>query len=142
MMENGISYGGYTINAANTINNNDLFSPTGGGITVPSDALSNTPGTDHWLYPTGAVPSLGTNNAEQLALLKIDAGTCTEINSKASGIATPAAADMGDFATAAGTDIPIAKMNAWTLPGKPVGCVNNSNGTTAGTYFYEVLYIQ
>lgn len=141
MMENGVSYGAYTVNSANTTNNNDLFSPTGGGITVPSDALANQAGTDHWLYPTGAVPGLGTNNAEQLALLKIDTGTCTEINSKANGIATPAAADMGDF-SATGGDIPIGKMNNWTLSGKPVGCVNNSNGTTAGTYFYEVLYIQ
>jgi hypothetical protein len=142
MMENGISYGSYTINASNTVNNSDLFSPTGGGITVPSDAMSATPGTDHWYYPTGAVPGLGTNNAEQLALLKVDVGTCTEINSKANGVATPNAADMGDFSTAAGSDIPIAKMNAWPLSGKPVGCVNNSNGTTSGTYFYEVLYIQ
>src|SRR5476649_511292 len=37
VMENGISYGAYTINPANTTNNNDLFSPLGGGITAPSD---------------------------------------------------------------------------------------------------------
>src|ERR1700744_3305588 len=71
MMENGIAFGAYTINASNTINNNDLFSPTGGGITVPSDSMSNTVGTDHWLYPPGAVPELGTNTAEQLAVLKV-----------------------------------------------------------------------
>ena len=58
MMENGIAYGGYTINASNSINNNDLFSPTGGGVSVPSDSMSNVVGTDHWLYPTGAVPEL------------------------------------------------------------------------------------
>jgi hypothetical protein len=140
MMENGIAYGGYTINAGSTVNNNDLFSPTGGGITAPSDALSNTPGTDHWLYPTGAVPGLGTNSPEQLAVLRIDAGTCTEVNSKANGVATPAGVHVGDFTTT-GSDIPIGTMNAWPFSGKPVGCVNNLD-SPAGTYFYEVLYIQ
>jgi len=141
MMENGISYGAYTINALNTINNNDLFSPTGGGITIPSDAMSNTPGTDHWFYPTGAIPSLGTNAPEQLAILKVGSGVCDEINSKANAMATPTAVDLGDFSTT-GSDIPIANMNVWPLPGKPLGCVNNTNGTTTGTYFFQVLYIQ
>jgi hypothetical protein len=141
MMENNIAYGGYAINAANTINNNDLFSPTGGGITVPSDAMSNTPGTDHWYYPTGAVPGLGTANAEQLAVIKIAPGVCDEINNKANGLSnTPSGADLGDFA--ATNDVPAGNMNSWPLSGKPVGCVNNTNGTTNGTYFYEVLYIQ
>jgi len=142
MMENGISYGSYTINASNTVNNNDLFSPLGGGITIPSDAMSNTPGTDHWMYPTGAVPSLGTNSPEQLAVIKIGSGVCDEINSKANAMVTPAGADVGDFSTAVGSDIPIGKMNAWPLPGKPLGCVNNTNGTTNGTFFYQALYIQ
>ena len=143
-MENGISYGGWTINSTATVNNNDLFSPTGGGITVPSASMANTPGTDNWLYPTGAVPQLGTNNAEQLALLKISAGVCDQINNKANGITTSPSVtgvDLGDFAVT-GSDIPISNMNAWPLPGKPVGCVNNINSTTSGTYFYEVLYIQ
>ncbi len=142
LMENGIAYGGYTINASNTIANNDLFSPTGGGITSPSDALSNTPGTDHWLYPTGAVPGIGTNNAEQLAILKVAAGVCDELNNKANGLtSTPGGVDVGDFATT-GNDIDISKMNAWPLTGKTIGCVNNTNGTTNGYYFYQVLYAQ
>lgn len=138
---NEVGWGGYTINAANTTANNDLFSPVGGGITVPSDSMAKTPGTDHWLYPTGAVPGIGTNNAEQLALLKVEAGVCNEINNKANGINTPANADLGDF-SATGSDIPIGKMNNWPLSGKTVGCVGNSNGTTSGYYFYEILYVQ
>lgn len=141
IMENGIAYGGYTINAANTINNNDLFSPTGGGITVPSDAMSNTPGVDHWYYPTGAVPGLGTNAAEQLAVLRVAPGVCDEINMKANSQNTPVGADLGDFSTTSG-DIPIANMNSWPFSGKPLGCVNNTNGTTTGDYFYQSLYIQ
>ncbi|HEU0117821.1 MAG TPA: hypothetical protein VFR09_04235 [Alphaproteobacteria bacterium] len=141
MMENGIAYGAYTINTANTINNNDLFSPLGGGITIPSDSMANQTGTDHWLYPTGAVPSLGTNSPEQLAVLKVATGVCDEINTRANAIVTPVAADLGSFATT-GSDIPIGNMNSWPLPGKPTGCVNNSNSTTAGTYYYQVLYIQ
>jgi hypothetical protein len=141
MMENGIAFGGYNINAGSTTNNNDLFSPIGGGITIPSETLSNQPGTDHWMYPTGAVPELGTANAEQLAVLKVDVGTCTEINSKANSVTTPDHADLGDFSS--GTQIPSSpNMDAWPLPGKAVGCVNNSNATTNGTYFYEVLFIQ
>src|SRR5271154_5591680 len=51
VMENGVAYGAYTINPANTISSNDLFSPLGGGITAPSDSMALNPGTDHWLYP-------------------------------------------------------------------------------------------
>lgn len=145
-MDNGIAYGAYTINAANTVNNNDLFSPSGGGITVPSITMGNNPATDVWLYPTGAVPGIGTDNAEQLALLKVAAGVCDQVNNKADGITTVpsvGAADLGNF-TATGADIPIGKMNNWpaALVGRPMGCVNNSNGTTTGTYFYQVLFIQ
>jgi hypothetical protein len=140
-ISNDIGWGAYTINAANTIANNDLFSPTGGGITVPSDSMSKTPGTDRWYYPTGAVPGIGTNNAEQLALLRVDAGTCNEINLKANGVNTPANADLGNFSVA-GSDIPIGNMNSWPLSGKTVGCVGNSNGTTNGYYFYQILFIQ
>ena len=141
MMENGISWGGYNINASNTQNNNDLFSPSGGGISTPSDTMSNTPGTDHWLYPTGAVPGIGTTAAEQLAVLRVSPGVCTEINAKANAVATAGSQDLGNFA-AVGADIPTGNMNSWQLPGKPIGCVNNSNTNTSGTYFYEVLYIQ
>src|SRR5580704_10446143 len=35
-MENGVSFGNWVINTANTVNNTDLFSPTGGGISPPS----------------------------------------------------------------------------------------------------------
>lgn len=144
MMENSLSFGTYTINANNTMNNNDLFSPTGGGITVPSETMAANPGTDHWMYPTGAVPGLGTNSPEQLAILKVTAGVCDEINNRANAITTTPSVngfDLGDFSTT-GNDIPLADMTNWPLSGKPIGCVNNTNGTTSGFYFYEVLYVQ
>lgn len=142
-MENNIGFGAYTINASSTANNNDLYSPTGGGITVPSDSMSNTPGTDHWMYPVGAIPELGTNNDEQLAVLKVSAGVCDEINARANAIVTTPSingAALGDFSS--GSSIGATTLSAWPLPGKPVGCVNNTNGTTNGTFFYQVLYIQ
>jgi hypothetical protein len=146
MMDNGVVYGAYTINAANTVNNNDLFSPMGGGISAPSTGMANTPGTDVWYYPTGAWPGLGTNNAEQLAVIKISSSVCDQINATANGLTnTPSinSVDLGDFA-ATGNDIPISNMNNLPagLAGRPIGCVYNSNGTTNGAYFYQVLYIQ
>ena len=141
MMENNIAWGGYNINAANTQNINDLFSPTGGGISAPSETMAATPGTDHWLYPTGAVPGIGTTAPEQLAVLRVTPGVCTEINAKANSLATPGPQDMGNFSLV-GVDIASSSMNNWTLPGKPIGCVDNGNATTTGYYFYEVLFIQ
>jgi hypothetical protein len=141
VMDNSIAFGGYTINANNTVNNNDLFSPTGGGILTPSVTMANNPATDIWYYPTGPFPGLGTNNAEQLAVLHVAPAVCDSINLKADGLsATPAAAALGDFTST--NAIPIASMNNWptSLQGHPTGCVNNS--TNSGDYFYEVLYIQ
>ncbi len=50
-MENGISWGGWTINTANTVNNNDLFSPTGGGVSPPSTSMAGNPAVDHMVLP-------------------------------------------------------------------------------------------
>lgn len=140
-MENGVAFGAWTINAVNTTNNNDLFSPTGGGVTAPSATMANTPGTDVWLYPFGPVPGLGTNNDEQLAVIKISSGVCDEVNSRANGISTVPSvnsADLGDFTST--NEISGSTLNAWptALQGKPIGCVNNQGQT----YFYQALYIQ
>jgi hypothetical protein len=139
-MENNVAFGGYTINANNTYNNNDLFSPTGGGVTVPSATMSNQPSVDQWYYPTIPVPGIGTNNAEQLAVIHVSPAVCDSINTKANNItSTPAAAALGDFTSA--NTLPL--VNTWptALQGKPIGCVNNSSNSN-NDYFYEVLYIQ
>lgn len=145
IMENNIAFGNYTIDPTHTSANTDMFSPIGGGITAPSDTLSNTPGTDHWYYPTGPVPGIGTNSSEQLAVLRVASGVCDEINARANAITnTPSvnSADLGDFTST--NDISSSNTNSWPYEGKTVGCVNNTNSTTAskGTFFYQVLYVQ
>lgn len=138
-MENGISLGSVVINANNTVNTTDLFSPTGGGISVPSAALANAPGTDVWMYPQAPIPGLGTTAPDQLAVLSIDQGTCTEVNSKANAVATPPAADLGNFLQ---TTIPSSNANLWPFTGATVGCVQNDDIDTPGYFFFQVLYIQ
>ncbi len=144
MIENSVAFGSVIINANNTVNNVDLFSPIGGGITVPSVTMANNPASDVWLYPTGAVPNIGTLNSEQLAVMRVASGVCTIINNKTDAVsATPGGVDLGNF-SATGSDIPTANMNSWptSLQGRPSGCVNNVNTTTTGTYFYQVLTVR
>jgi hypothetical protein len=141
MMENSVAFGSVKINVSNTVNNVDLFSPTGGGITIPSVTMANNPASDVWLYPTGAVPGMGTTAVDQLAVLKVSSGVCDSINAKANSLsATPAVNDLGNFAATAAT-IPSAAWPA-ALTGHPIGCVNNNDTGSNGFYFYEVLAVQ
>jgi type II secretory pathway pseudopilin PulG len=136
----GTTHSSVVIHANNTTADSDLFSPTGGGIALPSAALANTPGTDVWYYLNGAVPKFGTASTERIAALRVPSGVCDQINNKANGIATPASADVGDFtnesAALTGTAWPDA------LQGKPIGCINSGNATATGYWFYQVLGIQ
>lgn len=157
-MENGISYNGWTTSPSNTNNNVDLFSPTGGAIAPPSIAMSGNAAADVWYYPQGAIPGLGSWNATngntmQLAVLNIAKGVCQEINNRANGQAiAPSSNDLGNFAVTAATGNVATQTNAnWpatnsatnlNLYGRPVGCVQNSNGGSTGYYFYEMLYVQ
>ena len=136
------------INAGNTSNTVDLFSPAGGGISAPSDSLANTPGTDHWHYMTGPILGFGTTANETLAVLRVTLGVCQQLNAKANGSAanaTPAAADVGAW-TADGTLTSTQGTTNWPagLSGKPVGCINNTNGSPGSPtyYFYQVLFVQ
>lgn len=139
-MGNGVALANVVINVNNTSNNTDLFSPSGGGISVPSTGMAAAPSTDVWYYPQIPLPGLGTSSAEQIAVLRIDSGVCTEVNSRANGVATPAAAELGNFHAAT---IPYASYGAnWPFTGKTVGCVQNSNTATADYFYFEVLYIQ
>jgi hypothetical protein len=159
-MENGIAWNAWTTNAQNTLNTNDLFSPTGGGIGAPSTVLAGNPNGDAWYYPEGAISGLGTyasnnQNMAQLAVLNVTQGVCAEINNRANGTAiAPTAVNLGNFALPASSgNIASPMFTNWpddptnslvvNLYGKSVGCVNNSNtGAGAGYYFYEVLYNQ
>jgi hypothetical protein len=158
-MENGIAFNGWTISPTNTTNNVDLFSPNGGAIASPSISMAATPASDVWYYPQGTIPNLGTWNATngntlQLAVLNVGAGVCAEVNNRANGQAiAPTQNDLGNFAMNSSVGNVAAQMNAnWpstntantnlNLYGRPIGCVGNSNGGSAGYFFYEVLYTQ
>jgi len=140
-MENAVSWGNWVISVNETSGNNDLFSPTGGGISPPSISMAADPGNDVWYYPIAAVPGLGTPAPEQLAVLNVASDVCNEINNRAAGVLTPAGGDLGDFSST--SDLSPETSTNWpaALNGKTVGCVVN---THIGTryYFYEVLYVQ
>ena len=135
-MENGIGLSGVTIDLNSTSNNNDLFSPTGGGISAPSTAMANNPATDVWHFTQGALPGLGTTSPEEVAVLAVDTTVCDEINSRAGNGATPAVKDLGNFTSGTFT------TSDWPFTGKTIGCVNNNDSGSTGFYFFQVLYVQ
>ncbi len=149
---NGIAFGSVVINPANTDDENDLFSPTGGGIGAPSVTMAATPTSDEWHYPLIAIPRIGTTSGSRVAVLRVgepgSAGVCDEINSKANALT---AGDTHDDPIDAGIDLGSAALisvaaTEWLdeLEGHPTGCVETTNSTTipAGFYFYQVLGIQ
>ena len=139
-MENGVSWGGWTISPSSTSANSDLFSPTGGGIAPPSTSLAGDPANDVWYYPVGPLPGLGSN--DQLAVLNVASDVCNEVNNRAMGQSTSWAANVGDFAASNSTTADTA-ISAWptNLHGKTIGCVQN--GSMSNHYFfYEVLFIE
>lgn len=145
-MENGVSWAGWTINAANTVNTVDLFSPTGGGISSPSIALAGNAASDIWYYPQANINGLGTTSDKQLAILNVSQGVCQEINNRANGSATSPGIDAGVATLKTNADLTTkisANMtNTSILYGKPVGCFQNTNASDGMYWFYQVLYVQ
>jgi type II secretory pathway pseudopilin PulG len=127
---------------------NELFSPTGGGITPPSYSLANNPSNDGtaangdiWFFPNGTVPGLGVNTGTDLfAVLSVSQGVCSEVNNKANSLATPAAANLGDFTVVNSQDSAVSSGWPATLYGRTVGCVQNGSMNNE-YFFYQVLVI-
>jgi type II secretory pathway pseudopilin PulG len=149
-MENQVPFANVDTNVANTSGNNQLFSPTGGGITPPAWSMANSPSTDGtsttgdiWYFPHASVPGVGSGgtNYDILAVLHVSQGVCNDINNKAIGIPTPAVNDLGNFASSANDS---TLNGAWpaVLNGHIVGCVQNNDTGSNGFYFYEVIAIQ
>ncbi len=148
LLENDITFANVVIGITNTTNTTDLFSPTGGGITIPATSMAQTPTNDPWYYPTAILPSLGTgvstNLEDRMAMIQVDSGTCDQINSKANAVNINAANyDLGTFTAPNNTtvfDMGNLLGGNWpaVLNGTLVGCV--SNGTSF--WFYQVLAIQ
>lgn len=147
---NGIEFGDVIIDETETDSAEDLFSPAGGGITAPSTTMGSEPLTDNWHYPLISIPGIGTTAGQRVAVLRVDAGVCDEINLKTIGLAAGTAlaksVDLGDFADDANADVVIDDALIWkdVFQGKPVGCVHNANANadSAGYFFYQVIGIQ
>lgn len=140
---NGVDFDDVVINENETANTVDLFSPSGGGIAAPSTTMSATPSTDVWYYPLIAIPRLGTTDGSRLAVIRVTDGVCDDINTKANalaiGTAHAQAADIGDFSS---TSLNTGASWPASFKGRSTGCVENTNSTTTGYFFYQVLAIR
>lgn len=144
LIGSGADFDNIVIDPNSTVNDMDLFSPSGGSVNVPLNTLANNPATDIWHYPLAALPQMGTSATDRVALLKVGKALCNQINIKANALATDAddvslAADAGD-ATAA----TLAGAANWPMPliGKEVGCLKNLNATTPGYFYFQVLGVR
>lgn len=120
----------------------DIFSITGGGLTLPSTALANTPSSDTWGYTTAPVRNIGTAAVDRIAVLRVNTAVCDQINRIVNGPATTPtafAATSSWFTT--GTTVWDTGVGVNTLDGKLAGCFQTSTAP-AGTYFYQVLISQ
>lgn len=144
LMENGVDFNTVVIGSNNTSATADLFSPTGGGITIPVASMANDPINDAWWYPTAAIPQLGTDADERIAMLPVSQGVCDQINSKANGLDTTVANyDAGAIGNPTNVNNDLGNLLAvWptAMAGKLVGCINDSS--TSSYWFYQVLAIQ
>ena len=71
LLDNGVDLNNVVIGVNNTSNTTDLFSPSGGGIAVPSSSLSAIAANDIWYYPTASIPQMGTNAEDRMAVLQV-----------------------------------------------------------------------
>jgi hypothetical protein len=132
-----------TISATSTTLDTDLFSPSGGGVGVPSVTMANTPATDTWKYTHLPVTNMGTTATELVAFLPVALTVCDQVNVKANAISTTAAtdttlaADIGDVAA----DPSAAAAWPTKLAAKMTGCAKGS-GTSTGYYYYQVLVLR
>lgn len=131
-----------TIDANSTTNDSDLFSPSGGGVLVPSVTMANAPSTDVWLYTHLPATNMGTSATELVAFLPVALNVCDQINVKANAISTSAtdsslAADVGNLAN----DPSVAAGWPAALTAKMTGCLRGT-GTSSGYYYYQVLIVR
>lgn len=141
----GLGYDADTIHidVTSTTLDNDIFSPSGGGVGVPSITMSNNPASDTWKYTHLPVTNMGTSATELVAFLPVALTVCDQVNAKANAISTSAsndsalAADVGNLANdpSGGAAWP-TKLNAIST-----GCLKGA-GASTGYYYYQVLVIR
>lgn len=152
LLENNVTFANVVIGTTNTSNVTDLFSPTGGGITIPATTMSINPNTDVWYYPTAILPGLGSGVSsglpDRLAMILVDQGTCDQVNIKAVGLNNNVtnydSAPIGDPTVANGNLGNLLANGSWPalLDGQLVGCINDTSANDTGYWFYQVIGIQ
>lgn len=141
---NGTDFPDVVIDPTATENEDELFSPTGGGITSPSRTMADDPAVDEWHYPLMAIPGIGTaSGGVRVAIIKVSAGVCTELNAKAGALtATPAGFSIADLTADPSPLVDATSVWPSDLDGKPTGCFEVTGGGQAvGFYFYQVIGI-
>jgi hypothetical protein len=151
LLENNIPFNSIVIGTTNTSNVTDLFSPTGGAITIPATTMSIDPNNDVWYYPEALLPGLGSGVTsglpDRVAMIQVDQGTCDQVNLSAIGlnnnVANYDSAAIGD-PTAANANLNLLANGSWPalLDGQLVGCINDTSNNDAGYWFYQVIAIQ
>ncbi len=140
VIDNSIDIPNIVINPAMTANNNELFSPTGGGIAAPSSSLAGNPSSDTWVYLNAPFSGVGNSSNNQIiAMLNVSQGLCAEVNNKVIGSTSTAqtainAANLLGLSAGAALTIPAG------LQGKTVGCLNNS--VAPNNVFYQIIGVQ
>lgn len=144
LIGSGVEFDSIIIDPNSTVNDTDLFSPSGGSVNVPMNTLANNPVTDIWRYPLAALPQMGTSATDRIALLKVSKALCNQINIKTNAISTDPddsslVADIGDI-----TAVTLTGASAWPTPliGQEMGCLKNSNATTPGYFYFQVLGVR
>ncbi len=140
VIDNSIDIPNIVISASKTANNNELFSPIGGGIAAPSTALAGNPSSDTWFYLNAPFTGVGNSSNNQIiAMLNVTQSLCAEVNNKVIGstATTPSAINAANLLT-------LANGAALTIPaglqGKTVGCLNNTAGPNS--VFYQIIGVQ
>lgn len=141
----GLGYDADTINIdpTSTTLDNDLFSPSGGGVGAPSITMANTPATDVWHYTHLSVTNMGTTATELGAFLRVALPVCDQINARANAITGTAAgtaglaADVGDLASNP------SGASSWPalLAGMPTGCFK-ATGISTGYWYYQIMAVR
>ncbi len=144
LIGNGVEFDNIVIAPNSTTDDVDLFSPSGGSVNVPMNTLANNPATDVWHYPLAALPQMGTGATDRIALLKVNKALCNESNIKANALSTDAdngilSADVGDVIA-----VTLTGAAAWPTPliGQEIGCLKNTNATTPGYFYFQVLGVR
>lgn len=130
----GIGYWDVVIDASNTTNAEDLFSPSGGGITPPSAKMWKS-GED-WQYTMAGITSMGSC-PKRVAVLRVDDATiCSRLNDALGNGTTPGAENIGNPSDNADCIyIPTG------LAQKMAGCYESNTSSHDGFFFYQVLGI-